>query len=218
MGLTVHWIESNPETSKWMLCSEVITFWAIFGRHNGHNLGCYFIGLCEHAGLIDHMTSKVHRSDLWFLSIVIIDPSDLCQLFCITADNMGNNDTTCDNIEAILTRHGISTFNAGQHRLPCLAHVINLAITSIMSQVMKIANIETSTMIWEFDPNLLSNCLQGNSLDVVPAIRMLAIKIQASDQCISYFERLQVECRIDKPLKILLHSNVQWGTAYGMLE
>lgn len=133
-------------------------------------------------------------------------------------DNTGNNDTTCDNIESILTRHGILTFDTGQHQLPCLAHVINLAITSVMSQVMKIANIETSTVIWEFDPNLLSNCLQGNTLDVVSAIQMLTIKIQASNQCISYFECPQVECRIDKPLKILLHSNVWWGTAYGMLE
>lgn len=87
-----------------------------------------------------------------------------------------------------------------------------------MSQVTKIANIETSTAIWEFDPDLPNNRLQGNTLDVVSAVRTLAIKIQASDQRISYFERLQVECGIDKPLKIPLHSNVRWGTAYGMLE
>ena len=46
---------------------------------------------------------------------------------------------------------------------------------------------------------------------------MLAIKIQASGQCIAYFEHLQAECGITIPLSISLHSNVHWGTADGML-
>jgi hypothetical protein len=65
MGITAHWIESNPKTSKWTLCSEVIAFRAIFGRHDGHNLGRYFIGLCERAGLIDRKASRVRRSNTW---------------------------------------------------------------------------------------------------------------------------------------------------------
>ena len=71
--------------------------------------------------------------------------------------------------------------------------------------------------IWEFDPTLSQNRVLGDSLDVVAAIRTLAIKIQASGQRVAYFERLQKECGIDIPLKIPLHSNVRWGTADGML-
>jgi hypothetical protein len=114
-------------------------------------------------------------------------------------------------------RRGILTFNADQHRLPCLAHVINLAITDVMSHVTKVTNVETPASIWEFDPDIPTNRVLGGSLDVVSVIRTLAIKIQASGQRISYFERLQIQCGIDQPLKIPLHSNVRWGTAEGML-
>ena len=86
-----------------------------------------------------------------------------------------------------------------------------------MSVITKIAHVETTTAIWEFDPVLSQNWVLGNSLDVVAAIRTLAIKIQAFGQRVAYFERLQKECGIDIPLKIPLHSNVWWGTADGML-
>ena len=86
-----------------------------------------------------------------------------------------------------------------------------------MSVVTKIAHVETTTAIWEFDPTLPRNQVLGSSLDVIAAIRTLAIKIQASGQRIAYFERLQKECGVAIPLKIPLHSNVHWGTADGML-
>ena len=46
-----------------------------------------------------------------------------------------------------------------------------------MASITKIANVETTTAIWEFDPTLPNNHVLGNSLDVVAAIRTLAIKV-----------------------------------------
>jgi hypothetical protein len=43
-------------------------------------------------------------------------------------------------------------------------------------------------------------------------------QIQSSGQRIEYFERLQIECKINIPLKIPLHNNTRWGTAYEMLD
>ena len=86
-----------------------------------------------------------------------------------------------------------------------------------MSVITKLAHIETTTAIWEFDPTLLQNRVLGNTVDVVTVIRTLAIKIQASGQHIMYFEQLQKECGIDVALKIPLQSNIRWGTANGML-
>ena len=86
-----------------------------------------------------------------------------------------------------------------------------------MSVITKLAHIETTTAIWEFDPTLLQNRVLGNTVDVVTVIRTLAIKIQASGQRIMYFEQLQKECGIDIALKIPLQSNIRWGTANGML-
>ncbi|KAG2352928.1 hypothetical protein BDR07DRAFT_1497387 [Suillus spraguei] len=87
-----------------------------------------------------------------------------------------------------------------------------------MSTITHIANVETSTAIWEFDPTDSSNRVLGNSLDVVAAVCTIAIKIQCSGQCIEYFKTLQQNSGIDKVLKIPLHSNVRWGTADGMLS
>jgi hypothetical protein len=46
-----------------------------------------------------------------------------------------------------------------------------------MGHITKIAAVETSTAIWEFDPSLADNRVLGGSLDVIAAIRTLAIKV-----------------------------------------
>ena len=215
MGITAHWIESHAKSPTiWTLVSEVIAFRAISGPHTGANLGRYFVSLCERAGIVAGQTSKVCTMFFLFEN----RSTHPCQLFCITADNTSNNDTACNEIENIFHRKHIYSFDSDTQRLPCLAHVVNLAITDFMSAVTNIVSVETTSAIWEFDPSLPRNrVLDGESLDVVSAVRTLAIKIQASGQRIAYFERLQIECGITVPLSIPLHSNVRWGTADGML-
>jgi len=116
----------------------------------------------------------------------------------------------------------------------CFGHVVNIANVAVMSCVTQIAAIENATAIWEYDPSLPGNRILGGSLDVIAAIRTIAVKvsvflhhylhflrcsqIQASGQRIEYFERLQLQCKFLKPLRIPLHSNVRWGSAHGMLE
>ena len=103
-----------------------------------------------------------------------------------------------------------------------------------MSVILKIANVETMTAIWEFNPTLLGNRILRDSLDVIAAVHMLTIKvcpitevphfypltnpkIQCSGQHIEYFQTLQENCGIEAPLSITLHSNVRWGMADRML-
>lgn len=47
-----------------------------------------------------------------------------------------------------------------------------------MAMITKIANVETTTAIWEYDPTLPGNRILGNSLDVISVIRTLAIKVR----------------------------------------
>ncbi|KAH9072194.1 hypothetical protein EDB83DRAFT_2516969 [Lactarius deliciosus] len=82
-----------------------------------------------------------------------------------------------------------------------------------MSHITKITAVKNTTAIWEYDPGLPTNHVLGGSLDVIAAIQTLAIKIQSSGQHIEFFHKLQVECGVTEPLKIPLHSNVQWGSA-----
>ena len=44
------------------------------------------------------------------------------------------------------------------------------------------------------------------------------LHIQASGQRIEYFQSTQMHCRISEGFKIPLHSNVQWGMAFKMLN
>jgi hypothetical protein len=59
----------------------------------------------------------------------------------------------------------------------CLAHVINLGNVDVMARITKIAAVETTTAIWEYNPSLLDNHVLNGSLDVIAAIRTLAIKV-----------------------------------------
>ena len=88
----------------------------------------------------------------------------------------------------------------------------------MIPHITKIAAVETTTAIWEYDPGLPDNQVLGGSLDVIAAIRTLVVKIQCSGQHIQYFEKLQIESGITTPLVIPLHSNVRWGSAYQMLD
>ena len=109
-----------------------------------------------------------------------------------------------------------------------------------MGHITKIAIIENSNAIWEYDLGLPDNHVLGGSLDVVAVLRTLVIKVctsgtsvlvikvfndiillwqlQVSGQRIEYFEKLQLECKINTPLKIPLHNNTRWGTAHKMLD
>lgn len=100
----------------------------------------------------------------------------------------------------------------------CLGHVVNLGTIDVMGHITKIAAVETTTAIWEYDPDLPGNRVLGGSLDVIAAIRTLAVKIQCSGQRIEYFNKLQRESGIATPFVIPLHSNVRWGSAYKMLD
>ncbi|KAH9058984.1 hypothetical protein EDB83DRAFT_2315880 [Lactarius deliciosus] len=61
-------------------------------------------------------------------------------------------------------------------RIRCLAHVVNLGNIDVMAHITKIAVVETTTAIWEYDPDLPGNRILGGSLDVIAAIHTLAVK------------------------------------------
>jgi hypothetical protein len=48
-----------------------------------------------------------------------------------------------------------------------------------MAHITKIAAVETTTAIWEYDPSLPDNRVLNGSLDVIAAIRMVAIKVHS---------------------------------------
>jgi hypothetical protein len=66
-----------------------------------------------------------------------------------------------------------------QHHLffRCLEHVVNLANVAVMGHITKIAVVENTNAIWEYDPELPGNRVLGGALDVVAALRTLVVKV-----------------------------------------
>jgi len=55
--------------------------------------------------------------------------------------------------------------------------VVNLANINVMSHITKIAVVETTNAIWEYDPTDPGNCVLNGWLDVIAVIRTLTIKV-----------------------------------------
>ena len=78
----------------------------------------------------------------------------------------------------IVSLLNFSILNSFSHiHYSCLGHVVNLGNVDVMCHITKIAAVETATAIWEYDPTLEDNRVLGGSLDVLSAIRTLAIKV-----------------------------------------
>lgn len=60
----------------------------------------------------------------------------------------------------------------------CFAHVINLANVAVIAHITKIAAVQTTSAIWDFDPTLPDNRVLSGDLDVIAAVRTLAIKVR----------------------------------------
>lgn len=58
--------------------------------------------------------------------------------------------------------------------------MVNLANVAVMGHITKIAVVENSNAIWEYDPELTGNRVLGGSLDVVAALRTLVVKVYLS--------------------------------------
>lgn len=119
------------------------------------------------------------------------------QLYTVTLDNTSNNTTTCTTIESLHARRQYRPWSAADNQLPwvyqfwftavifklnnmstrCLEHVVNLTNVDVMRHITKIVAVENATAIWEYDPDLLNNCVLGGSLDVIAAVRTIAIKV-----------------------------------------
>jgi len=54
---------------------------------------------------------------------------------------------------------------------------MNLGNVDVMGHITKIAAVANATAIWEYDPTHEDNRVLGGSLDMIAAIRTLAIKV-----------------------------------------
>ncbi|KAF8057816.1 hypothetical protein FPV67DRAFT_1400203, partial [Lyophyllum atratum] len=71
----------------------------------------------------------------------------------LTLDNTSSNDTFCDTVESQHEARKLPVWSAAKNQLGCLEHVVNLANVDVMDHITKLAAIETTSAIWEYDPS-----------------------------------------------------------------
>jgi hypothetical protein len=65
----------------------------------------------------------------------ILEEYEICEkLFCITADNAGNNGTMCTALSILLKNIGIE-WDPKKYQISCMNHVINLAVQEFIKSV-----------------------------------------------------------------------------------
>ena len=78
------------------------------------------------------------------------------RLMTITADNAGNNGTLLKAIQQAVklfrTQNGLLTDHEHLVHIPCLAHVIQLALTALITDLKITAKNKRVITVWEDDP------------------------------------------------------------------
>nr|VWO96606.1 C2H2-type domain-containing protein [Ganoderma boninense] len=198
-GITAQWIDVK-DLRPWTLRAEVIGFHKIVGDHGGRNLGRHLLKVTDRAGITSKKQDFVNK------------------LGHITADNASNNGTTAREVAEVLEARGIDDWDAVNKQLGCIGHVVQLAIEDFMTAVTQVGLVESKQAMWDYDPKAPENRVLAGGLDVIAAIRTLAIKIQASPQRKEAFQQTQKQFNIEIPLVIPLHTATRWGSALKMLK
>jgi hypothetical protein len=71
----------------------------------------------------------------------VLEEYDLSEkLFCITSDSAGNNGTMCKTLSRLLEDSKGIIWNANEHQIRCMNHVINLAVQDFLESIKALAS------------------------------------------------------------------------------
>jgi hypothetical protein len=105
LAITCHWIDSD-----WELQEALLEFKYLPGHHDGPVLA-------------NAVFEALEKFDI------------TAKLFCITTDNAGNNSTMMRELSKRLEDEKGIVWDAEQHHIACLSHVINLIVTDFMKAI-----------------------------------------------------------------------------------
>ena len=110
LAITSHYVDSN-----FCLQEDLLDFQHIPQRHTGRNLAKHVYNILERYGL-------------------------KYKLYCITTDNADNNSKMVEELSKMLCRKDNIHWDGPKHHIPCLAHVINLAVKDFLN-ALKVAKV-----------------------------------------------------------------------------
>jgi hypothetical protein len=191
MGITVHFISSFDYTLR----SKMLSFIGLAGSHDGQYLAnVLFTCLSEF---------QIHK-----------------HILSITRDNASNNDTLLEHFTSLVGPHGNAIiplspsahiFSVEDGDVRCLAHVINLAVQSMLKDLRIDETEYTHTM--DKDEALP----EGGYPTLLAKVRRLIRKIRKSATLTDLLEAQCITLKIP-PRKVILDSPTRWNSTYDMFS
>ncbi|KAG2217448.1 hypothetical protein INT45_009647 [Circinella minor] len=192
---------------SWKQNSIVLGLELLEGSHTGVNMAAAFIRVLEHWNLQE-------------------------KPFFLTVDNASNMKTMATELELEL---GSDVFDSKENRIPCIAHIINLAAQDILRDGLKAeARDSEEDILDDRGDNMIAS---GSAGKILQKLRKGIVTIRASPQwlkkyCDSFKEKNHVDRMIDneytegessQPVRIIesreliLDTPTRWNSTYYMI-
>ncbi|KAG2175335.1 hypothetical protein INT44_007823 [Umbelopsis vinacea] len=115
LSITAHWIDN-----EWKKREVEIRFELMTGLHTGEYLAEVFVKLLDDYGLLK-------------------------SIFTITCDNASNMTRMAEYIERVSIEHPEISFKAGEHKISCISHIINLSVQAFLNKGLNSEPLEYIT-------------------------------------------------------------------------
>lgn len=159
-----------------------------------------------------------------YLSKILLDVLDQCEIpldriIALTSDNASNNNTLSRKLDDVI--QGLRSATESSHkiaRLPCLAHVIQLACKEILTGTKVNPKNDAQITIWNEEESERARHTAATVTDGLPwsikKLRDIVIYINASPQRRAKFHQLQSR---NRPLNLLQDVATRWNSTLRML-
>ena len=117
-------------------------------------------------------------------------------------------DTMFNYLDIFCSDEGID-FKSENHRVRCLAHIINLAAQDTLKSLKGMGP--------ENEEDILLDSINENSLGIIEKLRKLVVKIRVSPQ---RRDKLSQQCKVlnIKDLQLIPDVKTRWNSTYDMIE
>ncbi|CAH1763824.1 8132_t:CDS:2, partial [Entrophospora sp. SA101] len=169
-------------SKDWELKSILLDFCHLEGSHSGENMSEVFFKVLKEFGI-------------------------LTKILGIATDNASNMNSMFNCLEQAFCSEGIH-FDAGNQRIRCLAHIINLAAQEALKSLKGMGPEKEDDALDEED---------DDKINVIKKLRKLVVKIRSSPQRRERFSRQCIALNIND-LQLIPDIKTRWNSSFEMMK